>query len=335
MTSSSAASSQSSSQTSSSSSSSSEEKRTTANTIVIINPASGSTDEDFPGQIKSALDSRGVEFEIWETTLDVGGGVLVARAVKGGAQQVIACGGDGTIMSVVNGLGEVLQSKTTQTKPVLSIIPGGTANLLAGALGIPKEIEEAVAVAVAGEDRAIDLGRCGDDLFALGVGLGLTEKLVSQASAEEKEKLGKWAYAKAMLSELGTRPTRFSFKLDDGPERAQRGVAIVVANAGRIGGNLHFAPDAEMDDGVLDLCILHRFYFRDMLRMIWNSLRGQLEADRAVSFYQARKIEIHSDPPLDLQIDGEVVDMTTPLVTEVLPRVLTVRVPREAIEEIS
>jgi YegS/Rv2252/BmrU family lipid kinase len=320
---------------SSSAASTSTDSNEPVSAIVIINPASGSTDEDFPGQIKAALESRGVEFEIWETTIEVGGGALAARAAKGGARQIIACGGDGTIMSVINGLGEVLQSKTEKVKPILSIIPGGTANLLAGALGIPKEIDEAVAVAVAGEDRAIDLGRCGDDLFALGIGLGLTEKLVSQASAEEKEKLGKWAYAKAMLSELGTRPTRFSFKLDNGKEQTQRGVAIVIANAGRIGGNLHFAPDAEMDDGVLDLCILHRFYFRDMLRMIWNSLRGQLEEDRAVSFYQARKIEIRSDPPLDLQIDGEVVDMTTPLIAEVLPRLLTVRVPREAVEEIS
>jgi YegS/Rv2252/BmrU family lipid kinase len=304
--------------------------------VVIINPASGSTDDNFPGKIRRALLARGANFEIWETTPTVSGGVLAQRAAAAGAEQILACGGDGTIMSVVNGLGEVLQRKSVDHKPpILSIIPGGTANLLAGALGIPHDIEEAVAIAVSGEDRAIDLGRCGEVLFALGIGLGLTEKLVSQASAEEKEKLGKWAYAVAMLRELGTRPTRFSFRLDDGREQTQRGVAIVIANAGRIGGSLHFAPDAEMDDGVLDLCVLHRFYFRDVLRMAWHSLRGRLEGDRALSFYQAKRIEILAEPPLDLQIDGEVVDMTTPLVTEVLPRLLTVRVPREAVAEIS
>lgn len=305
-------------------------------TIVIINPASGSAGEDFQQRVEAALSSRGATFQVWPTTPEVGGGELAARAVESGAEHIIACGGDGTVMSVVNGLGEVLQQESApKAPPVLSIIPGGTANLLAGALGISTEVDEAAAIAVSGVDRAIDLGRCGDLLFALGVGLGLTEKLVSQASAEEKEKLGKWAYARAMLRELGTRPTRFSFKLDDQPEQVQRGVAIVIANAGRIGGNLHFAPDAEMDDGVLDLCILHRFYFRDVLRMIGNSVLGRLQDDRAVSFYQAKQIEIRSDPPLDLQIDGEVVDLTTPLITQALPRILHVRVPREAVDVIS
>jgi diacylglycerol kinase (ATP) len=302
--------------------------------IVILNPASGSTDEDFRTAVETALKTRGAAFEIWETTPEVLGDVLAARAADEGAQQIIACGGDGTIMSVVNGLGKQEAGKQDEGNRItLSIIPGGTANLLAGALKIPTDIEEAVAVAVAGEERAIDLGLCGEHLFALGVGLGLTEKLVSQASAQEKEKLGKLAYVKAMLRELGTRPTRFSFKLDDEKEQTQRGVAIVIANAGEIGGNLAFAPDAKMDDGVLDLCILHRFYFRDVLRMAWNSLRGQLAQDRAVSFFQARRVEIRSDPPLDLQIDGEVVDLQTPLVTRVLPHALTVRVPREALEK--
>jgi YegS/Rv2252/BmrU family lipid kinase len=269
--------------------------------IVILNPSSGSSGGDFKEKVDHALRAQRVAFEIWETTPRISAGVLAQRAVVSGAQHIIACGGDGTIMSVVNGLGEVLQS-SERASPILSIIPGGTANLLAGALGIPSHVEEAVAIAVGGQDRTIDLGRCGEVLFALGIGLGLTEKLVSQASAAEKEKLGKWAYAVAMLRELGTRPTRFSFKLDGGHERTQRGVAIVVANAGRIGGSLHFAPDAEMDDGVLD---------------------------------QAKRIEICAEPPLDLQIDGEVVDMTTPLETEVLPRILTVRVPREAVSEIS
>ena len=307
--------------------------------IVILNPASGSTDEVFRDDVEVALQAHGSEFEIRETTPEDGGGVLAARAIEEGFNHLIACGGDGTIMSVVNGLGGVLEHSTSndrnskiknqKSKIVLSILPGGTANLLAGALGIPSDVKEAVSVAFSGQERAIDLGRCGEHLFALGVGLGLTEKLVSQTSAKEKERLGKLAYVKGMLSEMGTQPTRFSFRLDDKPEQIERGVAIVIANAGQIGGNLHFAPDAKMDDGLLDLCILHRFDGRDVLRMAWKSLLGQLAEDRAVSFYRAKKIEVRSEPPLDCQIDGEVVDVTTPLIAEVLPCALTVRVPRQ------
>jgi diacylglycerol kinase family enzyme len=87
-----------------------------------------------------------------------------------------------------------------------------------------------------------------------------------------------------------------------------------------------------MDDSKIDLCILRRFYFRDMLRMIGRLILRKLPEDRGVAFYQAKRIEIRSDPPLDLQIDGEIVDQTTPLVAEVLPRALKVRVPK-AVEE--
>ncbi len=302
-------------------------------TLVIINPASGSSDDDFRALVESELREHGSEFEIRETDPEEGGKIIARDAIAAGVEHLIACGGDGTVMSVVNGMGHAEEGKNeSQPQTILSIIPGGTANLLAGALGIPTDTKEAVAIAVAGHEKTIDLGKCGENVFALGVGLGLTERLVSQTSSEEKEKIGKLAYAKAMLSELGVKPTTFTFQLDEKPEETARGVAVVIANAGQISGGLKFAPDAKMDDGLLDLCILRRFYFRDLVRMTWHSLWGNLPEDRAVAFYQARRIEIKSDPPLDLQVDGEVVDLTTPLVAGVLPKALRVRVPLEESE---
>jgi YegS/Rv2252/BmrU family lipid kinase len=297
--------------------------------LVIINPASGSSGDDFRALVEKELRERGAEFEVRETDPEDGGKEIAREAVAAGVTHLIACGGDGTVMSVVNGMGraEIEEKKPAQPNAILSIIPGGTANLLAGALGIPTDTREAIAVAVAGKEKEIDLGKCGEIVFALGVGLGLTERLVSQASAEEKEKIGKLAYAKAMLRELGVKPTTFSFKLDDQSQHTARGVAVVIANAGQIGGGLAFAPDAKMDDGLLDLCILRRFYFRDVVRMLWHSVLGKLPQDRAVAFYQARRIEIKSEPPLDLQVDGEVEDLTTPLIAGVLPGALRVRVP--------
>jgi YegS/Rv2252/BmrU family lipid kinase len=247
----------------------------------------------------------------------------------------LACGGDGTVMSVVNGLGKIESKKAAEEAPdtTLSIIPGGTANLLAQALDIPTDTDEAIGVAVAGEDKVIDLGRCGEYLFALGLGLGLTERLVSQASAQAKEKIGRWAYAWAMMSELGMKPVTFTIKRDNKASHRKRGVAIVIANAGEIGGKMKFAPDARMDDGLLDICILHRFFLRDVFSLMWSTLIGRVREDRAVSFYQARRIELRTNPPLDTQIDGEIVDVKPPLVIEVVPRALRVRVPASAKEE--
>jgi diacylglycerol kinase family enzyme len=86
-----------------------------------------------------------------------------------------------------------------------------------------------------------------------------------------------------------------------------------------------------MDDGKLDLCILHRLGMRDLMRLFWRGFLpwGKIEEDRVLSFFQAAKIELTTDPPLDMQIDGEIVDTKPPLVIETRPKALKIRVPHE------
>ena len=237
----------------------------------------------------------------------------------------MACGGDGTVTAVVNGLGANEEGVTDIS---LTIVPGGTANLVAAALGIPTDPEEAVGLAFEGADRVVDLGRRDDTLFVLGVGVGLTERLVSQASADAKERIGRWAYLFAMLKELGARPHRFELLLDGGERVTSRGVAIVIANTGEMGHGLRFAPDARLDDGLLDVCVLRHFGAGDLLRFGARTLTGRLREDRALDFYQSRRVELRADPPLEVQIDGEPVEAKTPIVAEAIPGALRVRVPR-------
>ena len=303
--------------------------------IVILNPTAGDGDDNFRDDVEKALQVSGAEFEIRETKPDVAGEELARQAIKEGARDIVVCGGDGTVMSVVNGVAKA-QQDAGENDCTLSIVPGGTANLVATALEIPIDIEEAVALAAGqkARERTIDLGRCEQYYFVLGVGVGLTERVISQTSSKEKESIGKLAYVKSMLKDLGARPHNITFKLDERSSKRARGVAIVVANSGTIGGKLDFAPRAQMDDGKLDLCILHSFGFRDLLRIVWHSLTGKLERDRSVSFYQARKIQISTDPPLRVQVDGELEeDLTLPLVSEVVPDALKVRVPQEITEK--
>ena len=160
--------------------------------------------------------------------------------------------------------------------------------------------------------------------------MGLTERLVSDASAEAKEKIGRWAYVLAMLKELGARPHRFELVLDGGKRSVDHGVALVIANTGEMGHGMAHAPDARLDDGLLDVCVLRRFGFRDLLRLGARTLAGDLRHDRALAFHQARRVELRADPPLEVQIDGEPVAAKTPIVAEALPRALRVRVPRDA-----
>lgn len=296
---------------------------------MILNPAGGTSDDDLRASIEKALKEGGADYEIRETTKERDGAVLAREARAEGVTHVAACGGDGTVMAVVNGLGANEEGKPPVT---LSILAGGTANLIATALGLPTEPEEAVAVALGGKERDIDLGRRDDTLFVLGIGVGLTERLVSQTSSEAKEKIGRLAYLLALLKELGARPHGFELVLDGGKKVQSRGVALVIANTGEIGHGMSFAPDAKLDDGLLDVCVLHRFDFLDVVRLGFRTLLGKLKHDRAMSFHQSRRVELKADPPLEVQIDGEPVEAKTPILAESLPKALRVKVPAEKAE---
>jgi len=293
--------------------------------VIILNPGSGSSDEGFRERLEKAFQQRGAAFEIRETTKQKSGADLAREAREEGILHVAACGGDGTVMSVINGLGE---NRKDSPRVTLSIIPAGTANLLATALEIPTDPEEAVAVALDGVERDIDLGRRDDTLFALGIGIGLTERLVSQAGTEAKEKLGRFAYFLALIKEIGAKPHEFQLCLDGGKAIRSQGVAVVIANVGDLGRGMHFAPDAKPDDGMLNLCILHRFGVLDVFRLGFLAIFGGLKKDRELTFLKARRVELEAKPPLQVQIDGEPVEAKTPIVAEVLPNALRVRVPR-------
>ncbi len=303
--------------------------------IVILNPTAGDGDDSFRPDVEKAFQASGAAYEIRETKPDLEGEELAKTAIEEGATDIVVCGGDGTVMSVVNGIAKA-QEASGENSCTLSIVPGGTANLVATALEIPIDIEKSVACAAGkkSRERVIDLGQCGPFYFVLGVGVGLTERVISKTSSKEKETIGKLAYVKSMLQDLGARPHGITFKLDDRSSKRSRGVAIVIANSGTIGGKLDFAPKAKMDDGLLDLCILHKFGFRDLVRIVWHSLTGKLQQERSVSFYQAKSIEVSTDPPLRVQVDGELEeDLKMPLKAQVVPNALKVRVPAEKTEK--
>ncbi|HEX8464213.1 MAG TPA: acylglycerol kinase family protein, partial [Abditibacterium sp.] len=131
--------------------------------FAVLNPKSGSSGDEYRAQIETALHSRGLDFEIRETDPEHGAVPAVQQALQDGATQILACGGDGTIMSAVNALARLEPTPKT----LFSIVPGGTANLLAQALSIPQDVEKAIEIAVAGHERLIDLGECGEHVFAL------------------------------------------------------------------------------------------------------------------------------------------------------------------------
>ena len=285
---------------------------------VIFNPRSGSVDKETKSDLRESLEQSGRQFQMYIVEEGMDAETLALESIKAGSKQLLASGGDGTVMAVINA---ILKSGEDV---VLSLSPGGTANLIAAALEIPSDVDEALKIALNGSEKRVDVGKCGDKYFALGVGVGLAEKLVSGTDEETKDKLGRIAYALAALKEMGT-PARAYHLVGPGGPRTVHGVGIAVVNVGGIGGRIRFAPEGKVDDGLLDVCVLRRLGIWDAIRLASKALLGGLEDDRAVDYYQWPGVQIATEG-LFLQIDGESVEDLTPVEITVIPEAVRVTV---------
>lgn len=284
--------------------------------LLILNERSGGANEDVRPDIESALAEAGDSFEdlLIEEGQNVG---ECLRTTHQTYDRVLVAGGDGTVMEAVNGL------MAREMDVPLAIVPTGTANFVARALEIPTDRDEALEVALNGEQARIDVGKCGERYFALGVGLGLAERFVTTTEDAEKKRLGPFAYILGLARELRMPVIRFEIDGEAG-KREVRGVALVVANAAGFGEGKTVSEKVKSDDGQLDLVVLHRIDWPTALRLAWRSIFGEVTHDPAVSHWPLKQCRIGSVPQVPVQIDGDAVEQTTPLEFAIFHRKLTV-----------
>jgi diacylglycerol kinase family enzyme len=251
---------------------------------------------------------------------------LARRAVAAGASLVFAAGGDGTVRACAEAL--------AGSGVPMAIVPLGTANLTARALGVPARPDRAVEAGFGGRDRMIDLGHLtrvdGADgtWFAAMAGIGLDAAVVAAAGERLKRRFGWAAYAAAGMGKLTAPPHEFTVRLDDADPLCRRARSVVVANAGLLPGGFTLLPRARLDDGLLDVGILAPSGAWDWIRLAGRVLARDRRQDRALQRLQARRIRISADAVLPRQVDGEIVPPGRALSVSVCPRALVVRLPR-------
>jgi len=250
------------------------------------------------------------------------------EASKAGSPLVIAAGGDGTVRAVAEGL--------AQTQTPLGILPRGTANVLARELNLPQtDMTKALEICTSGANRAIDLGRIGDRHFLLMASVGFDALAIENVDQALKGAVGVSAYWVSGFATLASfTPPELTLTLDNGEtRRSAPAFMVVVANTASYGGDYRIAPDAVLDDGLLDICVfeagpnlpvaVQRAAFAGQMGAM---VLGRHRQDPDVRSYRARRIEIVTNPPVLAQVDGDALG-TTPLLIEVAPKALLVRVP--------
>lgn len=272
----------------------------------------------FRRRCRQAAAAGGWEPLFLETSRDEAGVRLARDAVAAGARLVFAAGGDGTVRACAQAL--------ACTGVPLAIVPLGTANLAARALGVPFRLDAALAAGFGGRDRRVDLGVADGMAFAAMAGMGLDAAVVGATPRILKQRLGWLAYAVAGIARLPGRRREFTIRLDGGQPLARHARSVVVGNAGLLPGGFVLLPDARLDDGVLDVGILAPSDPLGWARVAHRVLTSGRRTDRHLERYQARRIEIRADAELPREVDGEVLVPSRSLTVTLRQGALLVRV---------
>lgn len=246
--------------------------------------------EDLRRRVEVCFARNGIETEWAETHYAGHARELANAAADKGFDVVVAVGGDGTVNEVVNGL--------AGTQTALGVIPAGTANLLAGELGLPAEIDAACEVISRKKLRVMDLPFINDRSFAMMAGIGFDAHVVRLVDRRLKGRWGIFSYLIVTFREL----MRYRFdpievRTDSGEHHS--GYYMFVQNARSYGSGYSASPGSLIDDGLMELIIFPR---RNLLTVV----QYLLSADKSrfdVTLSAVKSVEILSGH--DIQIDGD------------------------------
>jgi diacylglycerol kinase (ATP) len=210
------------------------------------------------------------------------------------------------------------------------VIPRGTGWDFVRTYGIPRKLEDAVAVARDGHAREIDLGRAayrgGESLFANIASVGMSGAIARRTNETSKALGGKVSYAWATLS-VFARWQNDVVRVRVGDEsRSARMHDVVVANGRYFGGGMKICPEAEPDDGLFDVLLIGDLTKRDLMLTMPKTYRGKHLPHPKAEVLRGAVVEVDADEPLPVELDGEQPG-TTPVRFEVVPRALRLRVP--------
>ncbi|HWE62274.1 MAG TPA: diacylglycerol kinase family protein [Chloroflexota bacterium] len=245
---------------------------------------------------------------------------LTAQAVSQGFALVVAAGGDGTINEVIQSL--------AGSPTALGVLPVGTANVWAADTGIPADPDALAALLDRGAASSIDVGRAGSRYFLLMAGVGFDAAVVQGLQPDLKRRVGRWAYA-VTAANLARHYAGTSMRLRlDGVELRHTVLMLVIGNTRRYAGSFRLTPNAMVDDGRLDVCIVPGSRLLRSPAQTGAVLTGAPLLRRALHCRQAASIEIDAAQPLPVQLDGDFAGWT-PLHVEAVPGALRVVVPKQ------
>jgi YegS/Rv2252/BmrU family lipid kinase len=244
--------------------------------------------------------------------------IEVAQGAAEGGEVAVSYGGDGLAGAVAHAL--------RGTDGILGVLPGGRGNDFARKLGIPREPLPAVEILAHADPRTVDVAEVDGRTFLGIASYGFDSDCQDVANATKVVK-GQLVYVYSALRVLAAwKPARLTFTPDGGEERAITGYAVAACNSGMFGGGMALAPDASLEDGLMDVVLTREASKIAYLRGLPKVFKGTHLDDPNVELFRARELRVDADRPFRIYADGDPIGRT-PATIRAVPGALRVLAP--------
>ncbi|PGK52394.1 diacylglycerol kinase [Priestia megaterium] len=295
---------------------------------LIYNPSSGKeAGRKRLADILTALEEAGYEASAFATQKKDDATKEAERASDAGFDLIVAAGGDGTVYEVINGMAK------KENRPKLGILPFGTSNDFARALGISKEnFQHTLDVLKAGATQKVDVGKMNQRYFINIAGGGSLTELTYEVPSKLKTVFGQLAYyVKGVEKVAQFKPYHIRANVD-GNEIEEEIMLFLVSNTNVVGGFDKLAPFADYTDGMFDVLMLRKCNVAELGRVMSRLINGEHIHDPKVLHFRASKIDIVPSKNIQINLDGELGGIA-PCYFEVLPQHLEVIVNQEHVTQ--
>lgn len=285
---------------------------------LIVNPSAGGgrAGKALPS-VRDALRTHGLEHHV-ECTTSLEHARELARVAAGADETAVALGGDGLIGAVAS----ALRGGTG----VLGVLPGGRGNDFARALGIPLEPRAACEVLASGVVKPLDLGEANGETF-IGIASCGFDSEANRIANETRLVSGNLVYAYGALRALaGWRAATFRIEVDGATVRTVKGYTVAAANSKAYGGGMWLAPDASLEDGLLDVVVVGDVPKTRFLRLLPTVFKGEHVRQPQVEVIRCGEVTIDAERPFQMYADGDPI-AALPVTVRALPGAVRVLVP--------
>jgi diacylglycerol kinase (ATP) len=285
--------------------------------LFVLNPISGKKDKSRLTRIIH----REAELENYDydliTTEGIGHATQLVTEHRENLHKVIAVGGDGTVNEVASAIRD--------TDKEMGIIPAGSGNGLARHLKIPIRTTDAMKLLVNGKTLKIDYGIANEKPFFCTFGIGFDAQIGWKFAKNETR--GFSSYVRAVIKEFFSyKPKKYTIEID-GKKTVTRAFLITIANSGQYGNNAYISPEAKIDDGLLDICILKPFPKIAAFSLAFRLFTHTMHKSKYLTIIRGKQISMACKKKMKVHYDGEPLKLSKKLEIQVVPKGLNVITP--------